>query len=96
MGLLVAEEHEGLRSVAGRCLPGNRPAWIAPGLLAILSRQVPEVVSRRVMTLAVWGEADALGPNTADVNMGGIRAELSYGATKIEPVRARGCRFVAT
>jgi hypothetical protein len=56
MGLLVAKS-EGLQ-VGERCPQWRRPAWVAPGILAILLQRLRAVVSRRLKTLAVWDEAD--------------------------------------
>jgi hypothetical protein len=93
MGLLTAEEHEGLWSLIERCLRGIPPLSIALGTLAILLQRLPAVVFRRVMSSADWDdEADALGPNATDDHI--VRLHTSYEAAKIELVRARGYRVV--
>jgi DNA-binding response OmpR family regulator len=66
------------------------------GILEILLQRSPAIVSRRVITLAVWeDEADALGSNTLDVHMARLRAKISHGGAKIEAVRSLGYRIVA-
>jgi DNA-binding response OmpR family regulator len=65
------------------------------GLLEILVRRSPAVVSRRAIALAVWNEeADALGSNTLDVHLARLRAKIATSGAKIEAVRALGYRIV--
>ena len=96
MGLLVAEEPEGLRLLGERCLRTNRPTSAALVFLAILLQRLSAFGFRRVMMSTVWDEADTLGPNAADDHMGRLRATFSHCAAKIEWVQARGYRVVAT
>lgn len=66
------------------------------GLLEILIRRSPAIVSRRSIALAVWDEeADALGSNTLDVHLARLRAKIASSGTKIEAVRSIGYRLVA-
>jgi DNA-binding response OmpR family regulator len=66
------------------------------GLLEVLLRRAPSVVTRRAMALHVWDhEADAVGSNTIDVHVGRLRAKLGAGAARIETVRGTGYRVVA-
>lgn len=66
------------------------------GLLEILLRRSPAVVTRRTMAVQVWeDEADAVGSNTIDVHVGRLRAKLGASRTMIETVRGSGYRLVA-
>ena len=67
------------------------------GLLEILLRRAPAVVTRRAMAVQVWDdEADAVGSNTIDVHVGRLRAKLSGSRAQIETVRGTGYRLVAS
>jgi DNA-binding response OmpR family regulator len=70
--------------------------WTELGLLELLLRRVPSVVSRRAMALHVWdNEADAVGSNTIDVHVGRLRAKIAESTAKIETVRGTGYRLVS-
>ena len=65
------------------------------GLLEILLRRSPTVVTRRAMALHVWeDEADAVGSNTIDVHVGRLRSKLGGSGARIETVRGSGYRMV--
>jgi two-component system copper resistance phosphate regulon response regulator CusR len=65
------------------------------GLLEVLLRRAPSVVTRRMMAEHVWDdEADAVGSNTIDVHVGRLRAKLSGSRARIETVRGTGYRLV--
>lgn len=67
------------------------------GLLEILLRRAPTVVTRRAMALQVWDdEADAVGSNTIDVHVGRLRAKLASSRARIATVRGTGYRIVAS
>jgi two-component system OmpR family response regulator len=67
------------------------------GLLEILLRRSPSVVTRRAMALHVWDdEADAVGSNTIDVHVGRLRAKLTGSRARIETIRGIGYRMVAS
>jgi DNA-binding response OmpR family regulator len=67
------------------------------GLLEILLRRSPSVVTRRSMAVHVWDdEADAVGSNTIDVHVGRLRAKLTESRARIETVRGSGYRLVAS
>jgi DNA-binding response OmpR family regulator len=67
---------------------------IETGLIELLLRRAPAVVSRRTIAVQVWDdEADAVGSNTIDVHMGRLRAKLGD-AARIETVRGIGYRLV--
>lgn len=71
--------------------------WTETGLLEILLRRSPSVVTRRSMALHVWNdEADAVGSNTIDVHVGRLRAKVAESGTRIETVRGTGYRLVAS
>jgi DNA-binding response OmpR family regulator len=66
------------------------------GLLEVLLRRSPAVVTRRQMALAVWSdEADAVGSNTIEVHLARLRAKLGDRTARIETVRGSGYRLVA-
>jgi len=66
-------------------------------ILEVLLQRSPAIVSRRSITLAVWGdEADALGSNTLDVHLARLRAKIATGGAKIQAVRTIGYRIVPT
>ena len=65
------------------------------GLLELLLRRAPAVVTRRIMAVQVWDdEADAVGSNTIDVHVGRLRSKLGSSRAKIETVRGTGYRLV--
>ena len=69
--------------------------WTEAGLLEILIRRSPSVVTRRAMSLHVWqNEADAVGSNTIDVHVGRLRAKISASTARIETIRGAGYRVV--
>jgi DNA-binding response OmpR family regulator len=69
---------------------------IETGLLELLLRRAPAVVTRRTIAVQVWDdEADAVGSNTIDVHVGRLRAKLTGAGTRIETVRGTGYRLVA-
>jgi len=66
------------------------------GLLEILLRRAPSVVTRRAMAVQVWDdEADAVGSNTIDVHVGRLRAKIADSTARIETVRGTGYRLVS-
>jgi DNA-binding response OmpR family regulator len=66
------------------------------GLLEVLLRRTPSVVTRRALALHVWDhEADAVGSNTIDVHVGRLRAKLNGSRARIETVRGTGYRLVS-
>ncbi|HUY65463.1 MAG TPA: response regulator transcription factor [Acidimicrobiales bacterium] len=68
---------------------------IETGLVELLMRRAPAVVSRRTIALQVWDdEADAVGSNTIEVHIGRLRAKLAGAAAHIETVRGIGYRMV--
>ncbi len=70
--------------------------WTETGLLEILLRRAPSVVTRRSMALHVWdNEADAVGSNTIDVHVGRLRAKIATSSARIETVRGAGYRLVS-
>ncbi|HEY5097317.1 MAG TPA: response regulator transcription factor [Acidimicrobiales bacterium] len=69
---------------------------IETGLIELLMRRSPAVVSRRTMAVQVWDdEADAVGSNTIDVHVGRLRGKLGGATARIETVRGTGYRMVA-
>jgi DNA-binding response OmpR family regulator len=65
------------------------------GLLELLLRRTPAVVTRRTMAVQVWDdEADAVGSNTIDVHLGRLRSKLGSSGARIETVRGTGYRLV--
>lgn len=65
------------------------------GLLEILLRRQPAVVTRRAIASHVWEiEADAVGSNTIDVHVARLRAKLGASTARIETVRGIGYRLV--
>jgi two-component system copper resistance phosphate regulon response regulator CusR len=65
------------------------------GLLEILLRRAPAVVTRRMMALHVWdNEADAVGSNTIEVHLARLRTKLLDSRARIETVRRAGYRIV--
>jgi DNA-binding response OmpR family regulator len=70
--------------------------WTETGLVEILLRRSPSVVTRRSMALHVWdNEADAVGSNTIDVHVGRLRSKIGDSSARIETVRGSGYRLVA-
>ena len=68
---------------------------IETGLIELLMRRAPAVVSRRTIAVQVWDdEADAVGSNTIDVHVGRLRAKLADAQARIETVRGIGYRMV--
>jgi DNA-binding response OmpR family regulator len=66
------------------------------GLLELLLRRAPAVVTRREIAVQVWDdEADAVGSNTIDVHIGRLRTKLAKSQARIETVRGTGYRVVA-
>jgi len=66
------------------------------GIMEVLLRRAPAVVTRRSIALQVWDmEADAVGSNTIDVHIARLRHKLKDGGTRIETVRGSGYRMVA-
>jgi DNA-binding response OmpR family regulator len=67
------------------------------GLLELLLRRSPSVVTRRAMAVHVWDdEADAVGSNTIDVHVGRLRAKLHTSRARIETIRGVGYRVVTS
>lgn len=65
------------------------------GLLELLLRRSPAVVTRRNIAVQIWdNEADAVGSNTIDVHVARLRAKLGGGGARIETVRGTGYRLV--
>jgi DNA-binding response OmpR family regulator len=65
------------------------------GVLELLLRRSPAVVTRSIIAVQVWDdEADAVGSNTIDVHVGRLRAKLSGSGARIETVRGLGYRLV--
>jgi DNA-binding response OmpR family regulator len=67
---------------------------IETGLIELLLRRAPAVVTRRSIATQVWSdEASAVGSNTIDVHMGRLRSKLVDAAARIETVRGMGYRI---
>jgi DNA-binding response OmpR family regulator len=67
---------------------------IETGIVELLLRRQPAVVTRRNIALQVWDEeADAVGSNTIDVHIGRLRAKLKGSGARIETVRGTGYRL---
>ncbi len=70
---------------------------IETGLLELLLRRAPAVVTRRVIATQVWNdESSAVGSNTIDVHMGRLRSKLADATARIETVRGTGYRITDT
>lgn len=70
--------------------------WTETGLLEILLRRAPAIVTRRSIALHVWdNEADAVGSNTIEVHVGRLRAKITQSTARIETVRNAGYRLVS-
>jgi len=68
---------------------------IETGLIELLMRRAPAVVSRRTIAVQVWDdEADAVGSNTIDVHVGRLRAKLVGATARINTVRGTGYQMV--
>ena len=86
---------------AGRevLIAGRRPTLTVTelGILEMLVRRSPGVVTRRAIAQHVWDdEADAFGSNTIDVHLARLRAKIAAAGVRIETVRGVGYRIVAT
>jgi DNA-binding response OmpR family regulator len=67
---------------------------IETGLLELLLRRAPAVVTRRSIATQVWSdESTAVGSNTIDVHMGRLRSKLTEATARIETVRGTGYRI---
>ena len=65
------------------------------GIIELLLRRQPAVVTRRNIALHVWdNEADAVGSNTIDVHIARLRAKLERSRARIATVRGTGYRLV--
>lgn len=63
------------------------------GILELLLRRSPSVVTRRSIAVQVWDdEADAIGSNTIDVHVGRLRSKLAGSKVTIQTVRGTGYR----
>ncbi|MGD0881822.1 MAG: response regulator transcription factor [Acidimicrobiales bacterium] len=70
---------------------------IETGLLELLLRRAPAVVTRRSIATQVWNdESSAVGSNTIDVHMGRLRSKLAEASARIETVRGTGYRITDT
>jgi DNA-binding response OmpR family regulator len=66
-------------------------------LIELFLRRTPSVISRRTIAVQIWDdEADAVGSNTIDVHVGRLRAKLEGGRARLDTVRGRGYRLVAS
>ena len=92
LGDLVFDPAARAATVGGETLPLTA---IEMGLLELLLRRSPAVVTRRVIAVQVWDdEANAVGSNTIDVHVGRLRAKLTGSGARIETVRGTGYRAV--
>jgi DNA-binding response OmpR family regulator len=67
---------------------------IETGLLELLLRRAPAVVTRRSIATQVWSdEASAVGSNTIDVHVGRLRSKLADATARIDTVRGTGYRI---
>jgi DNA-binding response OmpR family regulator len=67
------------------------------GLLELLLRRSPSLVTRRDIAVQIWGnEADAVGSNTIDVHVARLRSKVAGGGAHIQTVRSIGYRLRAT
>jgi DNA-binding response OmpR family regulator len=77
---------------------GSQPVTLTAtefGLLELLLRRSPAVVTRRNIAVQIWDEeADAVGSNTIDVHVARLRAKLAGGTARIQTVRGTGYRLV--
>jgi DNA-binding response OmpR family regulator len=68
---------------------------IESGLVELLLRRSPSVLTRQTIAVQVWeNEADAVGSNTIDVHIGRLRAKLDRSSAQIETVRGTGYRMI--
>jgi DNA-binding response OmpR family regulator len=82
------------RECSHRAIPVSLTA-IESGLVELLMRRSPAVVTRRVIAVQVWDdEADAVGSNTIDVHIRRLRGKLDGATARIETVRGMGYRMV--
>jgi DNA-binding response OmpR family regulator len=66
------------------------------GILELLLRRAPSVVTRRSIAVQVWeDEADAIGSNTIDVHVGRLRSKLSGSGVAVQAVRGTGYKLVS-
>lgn len=64
------------------------------GVLELLMRRAPGVVTRRTIAVQVWeDEADAVGSNTIDVHIARLRAKLEASHARVTTVRGTGYRL---
>jgi DNA-binding response OmpR family regulator len=64
------------------------------GVVELLLRRAPALVTRRSIALHVWDqEADAVGSNTIDVHIARLRGKLDGSRARIETVRGSGYRI---
>ena len=65
------------------------------GILELLLRRFPSVVTRRTIAVQVWeDEADAIGSNTIDVHVGRLRSKLGDSDVAVQAVRGTGYKLV--
>jgi DNA-binding response OmpR family regulator len=65
------------------------------GIVELLLRRAPSVVTRRMIAVQVWDEeADAVGSNTIDVHVGRLRTKLAGSTARIQTVRGTGYKLV--
>lgn len=66
------------------------------GILELLLRRAPSVVTRRAIAVQVWeDEADAIGSNTIDVHVGRLRSKLAGSTVTLQAVRGTGYKLVS-
>lgn len=69
---------------------------IERGILELLLRRHPSVVTRREIAVQVWDDdADVVGSNTIDVHLTRLRSKIAHSTTQIETVRGVGYRLAA-
>lgn len=67
------------------------------GILELLLRRSPSVVTRRTIAVQVWeDEADAIGSNTIDVHVGRLRSKLAGSTVTVKAVRGTGYKLVGS
>jgi two-component system copper resistance phosphate regulon response regulator CusR len=67
---------------------------IETGIIELLLRRAPALVTRRSIALHVWDqEADAVGSNTIDVHIARLRGKLEGSRARIETIRGSGYRL---
>jgi len=80
-------------------LRGSEPVPLTTteaGIIELLLRRAPSVVTRRIIAEQVWDdEAEAVGSNTIDVHIGRMRSKIAASDSRIETVRGLGYRLVA-